>query len=45
MKTQSFEVDLSGFYHIVFAILNTKLQKSESKKLIYRNFKFQYWTV
>ena len=31
MKTQSFEVGLSGFYHIVFAILNTKLPKSESK--------------
>ena len=39
MKTNSFETGLSDHHHMIYAILKTKFEKFEPKKLIYGNFK------
>ena len=39
MKTNSFETGLSDHHHVIYTILETKFEKFEPKKLIYRNFK------
>ena len=39
MKINSFEIGLSDHHHMIYTFLQTKFEKFEPKKLLYRNFK------